>query len=132
MLERSPRTLPHSTVRLGIITVVMGTSFHLVANSITRRLLLIGYQLHLTVRENPVMKNLEPSTLVGAASEKSSYTHYISCGRGLLHLCFKKINSFYNIYDKQLNPDTLVMQKVTDNTKYKIQNTYTHTKKINK
>ncbi|XP_041795551.1 ceroid-lipofuscinosis neuronal protein 6 homolog [Chelmon rostratus] len=66
MLERSPRTLPRLAVRLGIISVVMGTSLHLVADSITRRLLLIGYQLHLSVRENPIMKKLNPSSLVDA------------------------------------------------------------------
>lgn len=66
MLEHSPRTLPRLAVRLGIISVVMGTSLHLVAESVTRRLLLIGYQLHLPVRNNTVMKELEPSSLVGS------------------------------------------------------------------
>ncbi|CAK6978644.1 ceroid-lipofuscinosis neuronal protein 6 homolog [Scomber scombrus] len=64
LLERSPRTLPCPAVHLGVIAVVMGTSLHLVAESITRRLLLIGYQLHLSVRENPVMRNLKPSSVV--------------------------------------------------------------------
>ncbi|XP_044212783.1 ceroid-lipofuscinosis neuronal protein 6 homolog isoform X1 [Thunnus albacares] len=64
LLERSPRTLPCPAIHLGIIAVVMGTSLHLVADSITRRLLLIGYQLHLPVRENPVMRNLKPSSVV--------------------------------------------------------------------
>ncbi|XP_045893810.1 ceroid-lipofuscinosis neuronal protein 6 homolog [Micropterus dolomieu] len=64
MLERSPRTLPRHVVHLGIIAVIMGTSLHLAADSIIRRLLLIGYELHLSVRENPVMKNLEPSSLI--------------------------------------------------------------------
>uniref|UniRef100_A0A3B4W943 CLN6 transmembrane ER protein n=1 Tax=Seriola lalandi dorsalis TaxID=1841481 RepID=A0A3B4W943_SERLL len=66
MLERSPRTPPLPAVHLCIVAVVMATSFHLVADSVTRRLLLIGYQLHVSVRENPVMKNLEPSSLVDA------------------------------------------------------------------
>ncbi|XP_070764000.1 ceroid-lipofuscinosis neuronal protein 6 homolog [Enoplosus armatus] len=66
MLERSPRTLPRPAVHLGIIAVVMGTSLHMAADSITRRLLLIGYQLHLSVRENPLMKNLKPSSLIDA------------------------------------------------------------------
>lgn len=70
MLERSPRMLPGLAVRLGIIAVSMGTTLHLVADSITRRLLLIGYQLHLPVRENPIMRNLKPSALVGAALER--------------------------------------------------------------
>ncbi|XP_034444178.1 ceroid-lipofuscinosis neuronal protein 6 homolog [Hippoglossus hippoglossus] len=64
MLERSPRILPLPVVHLGIIAVVMGTSFHLVADSISRRLVLIGYELHLSVRENPVMKELRPSSLM--------------------------------------------------------------------
>uniref|UniRef100_A0A3Q4GRD4 CLN6 transmembrane ER protein b n=1 Tax=Neolamprologus brichardi TaxID=32507 RepID=A0A3Q4GRD4_NEOBR len=64
MLERSPWMLPGLAVRLGIIAVSMGTTLHLAADSITRRLLLIGYQLHLPVRENPIMRNLKPSALV--------------------------------------------------------------------
>ncbi|XP_078112327.1 ceroid-lipofuscinosis neuronal protein 6 homolog [Sander vitreus] len=66
MLERSPRTFPRLAVQLGVIAVVMGTSLHLVADSITRRLLLIGYQPHLSLRENPVMKDLKPSALIDA------------------------------------------------------------------
>ncbi|XP_054476501.1 ceroid-lipofuscinosis neuronal protein 6 homolog [Anoplopoma fimbria] len=66
MLEHSPRTLPRTAVHLGIIAVVMGTSLHLVADSITRRLLLIGYQLHLSVREDPAMRSLQPSSLIDA------------------------------------------------------------------
>ncbi|XP_030580587.1 ceroid-lipofuscinosis neuronal protein 6 homolog [Archocentrus centrarchus] len=64
MLERSPRMLPGLAVHLGIIAIAMGTTLHLVADSITRRLLLIGYQLHLPVRENPIMKDLNPPALV--------------------------------------------------------------------
>ncbi|CAJ1055850.1 ceroid-lipofuscinosis neuronal protein 6 homolog [Xyrichtys novacula] len=64
MLERSPRKLPPIAVHLGIISIVTGTSLHLVADSVTQRLLLIGYQLHLSVRENPVMKSVRPSSLV--------------------------------------------------------------------
>ncbi|XP_051236844.1 ceroid-lipofuscinosis neuronal protein 6 homolog isoform X3 [Dicentrarchus labrax] len=66
MLQRSPRTLPRTAVRLGIIAVVAGTSLHLAADSITRRLLLIGYQLHLSVRDNPLMKDLKPPSLIDA------------------------------------------------------------------
>lgn len=65
MLERSPRKLPRSSVHLGIIAVVMGTTLHLAAESVSRRLLLIGYQLHQSVRENPVMKKVNPSSMVG-------------------------------------------------------------------
>ncbi|KAM9854862.1 ceroid-lipofuscinosis neuronal protein 6 homolog [Aulostomus maculatus] len=64
VLDRSPRTLPRLAVYLGIIAVVMGASIHLVADYIMRRLLLMGYQLHLPLRDNPVMRNLEPSSLL--------------------------------------------------------------------
>jgi len=64
LIERSPKTLPRSAVYLCIITFVMGSSAHLVGDSINHRLLLSGYQLHLSVRENPIMKNLTPQTLV--------------------------------------------------------------------
>jgi hypothetical protein len=43
----------------------MGASIHLVGDSINHRLLLSGYQLHLSVRENPIIKDLKPATLVG-------------------------------------------------------------------
>ncbi|KAG7523484.1 hypothetical protein JOB18_048023 [Solea senegalensis] len=66
MLECSPRTLPPVVVRLGVVAVAIGTSFHLVADSVTRRLLLVGYQLPLSVRENPIMTELGPSSLVDA------------------------------------------------------------------
>ncbi|XP_039988712.1 ceroid-lipofuscinosis neuronal protein 6 homolog [Xiphias gladius] len=66
MLERSPRMPPLPAVQLGIVAVVMATGFHLAADSVTRRLLLTGYQLHLSVRENPVMQNLRPASLIDA------------------------------------------------------------------
>ncbi|XP_029991565.1 ceroid-lipofuscinosis neuronal protein 6 homolog [Sphaeramia orbicularis] len=66
LLERSPRTLPSLVVHLGIIAVVMGTSLHMVVDTITLRLLQVGYQLHLSIRENPLMTNLKPSSLIDA------------------------------------------------------------------
>ncbi|XP_029524510.1 ceroid-lipofuscinosis neuronal protein 6 homolog [Oncorhynchus nerka] len=64
LIERSPKTLPHAAVYLCIITFVMGASIHLVGDSINHRLLLSGYQLHLSVRENPIIKNLQPASLI--------------------------------------------------------------------
>ncbi|XP_051975570.1 ceroid-lipofuscinosis neuronal protein 6 homolog [Xyrauchen texanus] len=64
LIERSPKTLPRSAVYLCIITFVMGASIHLVGDSINHRLLLSGYQLHLSVRENPIMRNIKPQTLI--------------------------------------------------------------------
>ncbi|XP_063768123.1 ceroid-lipofuscinosis neuronal protein 6 homolog [Eleginops maclovinus] len=66
MLERSPRSLPPLAIHLGMITVAMGTSLHLATDAITRRLVLIGYQLHLSVRDNPIMKELRPPALIDA------------------------------------------------------------------
>lgn len=64
LIERSPRALPRSAVYLCIITFVMGASIHLVGDSINHRLILSGYQLHLSVRENPIIKDLKPASLV--------------------------------------------------------------------
>lgn len=64
LIERSPKALPRSAVYLCIITFVMGASIHLVGDSINHRLILSGYQLHLSVRENPIIKNLKPASLV--------------------------------------------------------------------
>uniref|UniRef100_H3C071 CLN6 transmembrane ER protein a n=1 Tax=Tetraodon nigroviridis TaxID=99883 RepID=H3C071_TETNG len=64
LIERSPKALPRSAVYICIITFVMGASIHLVGDSINHRLILSGYQLHLSVRENPIIKNLQPATLI--------------------------------------------------------------------
>ncbi|KAI1889415.1 hypothetical protein AGOR_G00162640 [Albula goreensis] len=55
---------PSFCVYLCIITFVMGASIHLVGDSINHRLILSGYQLHLSVRENPIIKNLQPASLI--------------------------------------------------------------------
>uniref|UniRef100_A0A3B4B4K6 CLN6 transmembrane ER protein a n=1 Tax=Periophthalmus magnuspinnatus TaxID=409849 RepID=A0A3B4B4K6_9GOBI len=64
LIERSPQAVPRSAVYLCIITFVMGASIHLVGDSINHRLLLSGYQLHLSVRDNPIIKDLKPASLV--------------------------------------------------------------------
>ncbi|XP_035019243.1 ceroid-lipofuscinosis neuronal protein 6a [Hippoglossus stenolepis] len=64
LIERSPRALPRSAVYCCIIFFVMGASIHLVGDSINHRLLLSGYQLHLSVRENPIIKDLKPASLI--------------------------------------------------------------------
>ncbi|XP_004855643.1 ceroid-lipofuscinosis neuronal protein 6 isoform X3 [Heterocephalus glaber] len=64
LIERSPRTLPRSVIYVSIIIFIMGASIHLVGDSVNHRLLFSGYQHHLSVRENPIIKNLKPETLV--------------------------------------------------------------------
>lgn len=51
-------------VYITIIIFVMGASIHLVGDSVNHRLIFSGYQLHLSVRENPIIKSLKPETLV--------------------------------------------------------------------
>lgn len=51
-------------VYVSIITFIMGASIHLVGDSVNHRLIFSGYQHHLSVRENPIIKNLKPETLV--------------------------------------------------------------------
>uniref|UniRef100_A0A3P9JUS7 CLN6 transmembrane ER protein a n=1 Tax=Oryzias latipes TaxID=8090 RepID=A0A3P9JUS7_ORYLA len=64
LIERSPRAISRTAVYLCIITFVMGASIHLVGDSINHRLILSGYQLHLSVRENPIIKDLKPDSLI--------------------------------------------------------------------
>uniref|UniRef100_A0A452RKE0 CLN6 transmembrane ER protein n=1 Tax=Ursus americanus TaxID=9643 RepID=A0A452RKE0_URSAM len=63
LVERSPRTLPRAVIYVSVITLVMGASIHLVGDSVNHRLLFSGYQHHLSVRDNPIIKNLKPETL---------------------------------------------------------------------
>lgn len=73
LIERSPRALPRSAVYLCIITFVMGASIHLVGDSINHRLILSGYQLHLSVRENPIIKDLRPASLVSIDTAQTEH-----------------------------------------------------------
>ncbi|XP_037649270.1 ceroid-lipofuscinosis neuronal protein 6-like [Sebastes umbrosus] len=64
LIKRSPKVLPRSAVYLCIIIFVMGASIHLVGDSINHRLILSDYRLHLSVRENPIMRDLKPASLI--------------------------------------------------------------------
>ncbi|KAM9807701.1 ceroid-lipofuscinosis neuronal protein 6 homolog [Neosynchiropus ocellatus] len=65
LLRRSPRSVPSLAVHLGVIAVVMGTSLRLVVDSVVHRLLSSGYQLHLPINENPILKMTTLPSLVG-------------------------------------------------------------------
>lgn len=98
LIERSPKTLPRSAVYLCIIMFVMGVSIHLVGDSINHRLLLSGYQLHLSVRENPIMKNLKPQTLVPNESKiRNKLKMHDKC-------IYKRVMNYYE-QCKYLNSD---------------------------
>ncbi|KAM4596618.1 ceroid-lipofuscinosis neuronal protein 6a isoform 1-T1 [Fundulus diaphanus] len=64
LVERAHRPVSRTAVHLCIVTFVMGASIHLVGDSINHRLILSGYQLHLSVRENPIIKDLKPASLI--------------------------------------------------------------------
>ncbi|XP_025077406.1 ceroid-lipofuscinosis neuronal protein 6 homolog [Pomacea canaliculata] len=62
--ERSKRNLSSTVTYLSVITFVMGASIHLVGDSVNHRLQHFGYLNHLSVAENPLMKQLRPPELV--------------------------------------------------------------------
>ncbi|XP_032100512.1 ceroid-lipofuscinosis neuronal protein 6 isoform X4 [Sapajus apella] len=77
LIERSPRTLPRSIIYVSIIIFIMGASIHLVGDSVNHRLLFSGYQHHLSVRENPIIKNLKPETLIDSFELLYYYDEYL-------------------------------------------------------
>lgn len=93
LIERSPKTLPRSAVYVCIIMFVMGASIHLVGDSINHRLILSGYQLHLSVRENPIIKNLKPETLID--SFELLYYYDESLGHSMWYIPFFLILFLY-------------------------------------
>ncbi|CAH1796177.1 unnamed protein product [Owenia fusiformis] len=64
LLERSSKKMSSTWSYLAVILFVMGASIHLVGDSVNHRLIHSGYQLHLSVRDNPIMQNLKPKSLI--------------------------------------------------------------------
>ena len=64
LISKSPRKANQSLFTILMTIFVMGASIHLVGDSINHRLVLNGYQLHLSVRENPMMQKLDPPSLI--------------------------------------------------------------------
>nr|XP_033775997.1 ceroid-lipofuscinosis neuronal protein 6 [Geotrypetes seraphini] len=77
LIERCPQTLPRSVIYISIITFVMGASIHLVGDSVNHRLIFSGYQHHLSVRENPIIKDLKPRTLIDSFELLYYYDEYL-------------------------------------------------------
>ncbi|XP_055983777.1 ceroid-lipofuscinosis neuronal protein 6 [Sorex fumeus] len=77
LVERSPRTLPRSIVYVSVITFIMGASIHLVGDSVNHRLLFSGYQHHLSVRENPIIRDLRPESLIDSFELLYYYDEYL-------------------------------------------------------
>ncbi|KAJ7311126.1 hypothetical protein JRQ81_006729 [Phrynocephalus forsythii] len=93
LIERSPKTLPRSMVYICIIFFVMGASIHLVGDSVNHRLIFSGYQLHLSVRENPIIKNLKPETLIDSFELLYYYDEYL--GHSMWYIPFFLILCIY-------------------------------------
>eukprot|EP01137_Pigoraptor_chileana_P016654 Opistho-2@73658 len=64
LLSRSPRPVSLNLQFLTVIFFVMGASIHLVGDSVNHRLIHSGYLNHLSVRDNPIMQELKPASLV--------------------------------------------------------------------
>ncbi|KAG6938702.1 ceroid-lipofuscinosis, neuronal 6, late infantile, variant, partial [Chelydra serpentina] len=93
LIERSPKTLPRSVVYVSIIVFVMGASIHLVGDSVNHRLIFSGYQHHLSVRENPIIKNLKPETLIDSFELLYYYDEYL--GHSMWYIPFFLILFIY-------------------------------------
>ncbi|XP_024894509.1 ceroid-lipofuscinosis neuronal protein 6 [Pteropus alecto] len=93
LIERSPRTLPRSMIYVSIITFIMGASIHLVGDSVNHRLIFSGYQHHLSVRENPIIKNLKPETLIDSFELLYYYDEYL--GHSMWYIPFFLILFMY-------------------------------------
>lgn len=63
-MNRASKKSNEMLVNLCVIFFIMGASIHLVGDSINHRLSLVGYQFHLSLEDNPIMKKLEPKELV--------------------------------------------------------------------
>lgn len=91
----------------------MGASIHLVGDSVNHRLVKLGYKLHLSVRDNPMMQSLQPRGLVWKLQNQVlvlkliwiafrvhtltySYT-YIFCI--YIKLFFSQVDSFVLLYN---------------------------------
>ena len=64
LLRKNGKKTNDLVVNLCIIFFIMGASIHLVGDSINHRLSLIGYEFHLSLEDNPIMKKLEPKDLL--------------------------------------------------------------------
>ncbi|BFY98069.1 hypothetical protein BsWGS_01109 [Bradybaena similaris] len=64
LLGRSKQPVSSNVTHFSVIVFVMGASIHLVGDSVNHRLIHLGYKNHLSVAENPIMKNLQPKELV--------------------------------------------------------------------
>ncbi|CAF0716440.1 unnamed protein product [Brachionus calyciflorus] len=64
LMNKASKKSNQMLINLCVIFFIMGASIHLVGDSINHRLSLVGYQFHLSLEDNPIMKSLQPKDLV--------------------------------------------------------------------
>ncbi|RUS90038.1 hypothetical protein EGW08_002225 [Elysia chlorotica] len=64
LMERSQQRVSPTVTLLSVLVFELGASMHLVGDSINHRLIHLGFQNHLKVADNPIMKELQPRELV--------------------------------------------------------------------
>lgn len=82
----------------------MGASIHLVGDSVNHRLVKLGYKLHLSVRDNPMMQSLQPRGLVSTCVFRPLQCITISMGEvSLKFAIFLKWLNFWGVLFFLLN-----------------------------
>ncbi|GFS10340.1 ceroid-lipofuscinosis neuronal protein 6-like [Elysia marginata] len=64
LMERSRQRVSPTFTLLSVLVFELGASMHLVGDSVNHRLIHLGFQNHLKVKDNPIMKELKPKELV--------------------------------------------------------------------
>ncbi|GFO24534.1 ceroid-lipofuscinosis neuronal protein 6-like [Plakobranchus ocellatus] len=64
LMERSKQRVSPTFTLLCVLVFELGASMHLVGDSVNHRLIHLGFQNHLSVKDNPIMKELKPKELV--------------------------------------------------------------------
>ena len=63
-MERNRQRVSPTFTLLSVLVFELGASMHLVGDSINHRLIHLGFQNHLKVKDNPIMKEVKPKELV--------------------------------------------------------------------
>lgn len=116
-------------MNLFLITLVMGASIHLVGDSINHRLSLIGYQYHLSLEDNPIMKELKPKELVKSfdllyfydevLGHYMWYLPYFGCLMLYFQSCFKH-EATQSVSEKKNNSINTVKFTIIESILYRL------------
>ena len=64
LMERSRQQVSPTFTLLSVLVFELGASMHLVGDSVNHRLIHLGFQNHIKVKDNPIMQELKPRELV--------------------------------------------------------------------